>query len=146
MTFQRPSHASLGTGTLISKRTGFTCGHAAGIFVGLALFLIFTSGQYLSCWTGIGITGRIIGEGISPKDLSANGSLLLNVDHIGHMTADTSLMAFAEIVGRSVLRICDNRLDLLAGMLFMLIDQIHQGRILFNVSLTLSRGKKAVRM
>ena len=63
------------------------------------------------------------------------------MQHVSHMAANTPLVAGAEIVYRSVLRVSHYRLYPFVRVGFMLIDQLHQQSVLFHVPRRGLRGR-----
>jgi hypothetical protein len=134
MTFQGSCDSAFCSGALSTKMAGLTRCHTTGILVSLALFLMFTPCQYFSGWTGVSVGFRLIDERFTAEYLSARSSLLMSFYEVTHVTSDASLMAFAEIISRSILSVGNHGFESLVRIFLMLIDQVHQRRVFLDVT------------
>ena len=115
--------------------------HTTGILVSLALFLMFTPCHYFSGGTGVSVGFRIIDEHFTAEYLSARSPLLMGFYEVTHVTSYASIMALTEIVSRSILLVGNHGFELLARIFLMLVDQVHQRRVFFDVPRCGSGGR-----
>ena len=134
MTFEGARDPAFCSGALRTKMAGPTSCLTTGILVSLALLLMFTPCHYLSGRTSVSVGLRVIDERFTAEYLLAAGPLFLDFHHVRHMAANTTFMALSEIVSRSVLRVGHHGLEFLTGIVLMLVDQVHQRRVFFDVS------------
>jgi len=111
--------------TLTSKPTASAHFSIASVEQVMTIRILGTL-QWLSRWTGVGIRLAVVVKRFFLEDALPISRVAVDGRQICHVGTDSTLLARRKVIVGPVLGVANNGGYFLAGVLFMLLDQLHQ--------------------